>query len=146
MITQLREEFKTILQESKMTQATTMQGYIREAISANTKSLTNEGTSLFVTQAELGRQLSQFKTDLQAMFHPPPPTSHTAPIGDNHPSPFGPYGYLPAYLVHLQKQAQTDLLQQGQLVVVTPERDPKRPRDHSPETPIGKEASVDVEF
>jgi hypothetical protein len=63
-ITQLRAEFKTMLHESKTTQATTMQGYIRDAISANTKSLTDEGTSPFVTQAELGRQLSQFKTDL----------------------------------------------------------------------------------
>jgi hypothetical protein len=144
-ITQLREEFKTMLHESKTTQAQTMQGYIREAISANTKSLTTEGTSPFVSQAELGRQLAQFKTDLQTMFHPPPPTAHIALTGDHHPAPYGPYGYPPAYLARLQHQAPTDL-PQGPNVVVTPERDPKRPRDHSPETQLGKSSSADVEF
>jgi hypothetical protein len=148
-ISQLREEFKTMLHESKQTQTATMQGFIREAISANTKNLTTEGTSPFVTQAELGRQLGDFKNDFLAMFHPPPPTAHMAITGE-HPLPYGPYGYPPAYLIRLHQQAQQEQVPTG--AVVTPERDPKRARDHSPEHVLGEpilgadKASNDVKF
>jgi hypothetical protein len=52
-IKNLRSEFKTMLDESKKNQANVMQGYIRDAISANTNALTTEGTSPFVTQTEM---------------------------------------------------------------------------------------------
>jgi hypothetical protein len=85
-IATLREEFKSLVDDSRKTQAATMQGYIREAISANTLSLTNADTSPFITKTEMVTLFAEFKSELRTIFHPAPI------LNAAHPPPYDPYG------------------------------------------------------
>jgi hypothetical protein len=103
-ITLLHTDVKTMINNSLKTQNERMQGFIRDAIVANTKSMTASTTAPFATKKEIMTLFADFKQDLRSMIPAAPsmmPMQHRSPP---HPG-YQYHHYPPNYPLQLQHQA-----------------------------------------
>jgi hypothetical protein len=93
-----------MINDSLKTQNERMQGFIRDAIAANTKSMTTSATAPFATKKEMMTLFADFKHELRSMLPAAPtmmPMQHRPP--PHHGYPY--HHYSPTYPLQLQHPA-----------------------------------------
>jgi hypothetical protein len=103
-ITLLRTDVQTMIDTSLNTQNERMQGFIRDAIAANTKPMTASATAPFATKKEMMTLFADFKQDLRNMIPAVPtmmPMQHRPPQRPGYQY----HHYPPNYPVQLQHPA-----------------------------------------
>jgi hypothetical protein len=92
-ISTLRTEVKTMIDDSMTKQNVVMQGFIRDAIAANTKSMMASDTAPYVTKQEILELFNDFKKDLRSMPSPQPAPPMMIPMHARPPPHHPGYQY-----------------------------------------------------
>jgi hypothetical protein len=108
-ISNLRTEVKNMIDDSMKKQNVVMQGFIRDAIAANTKSMLASDTAPYVTKQEMLELLNDFKKDLRSLPTPQPAVPMMIPMMNARPPLHHPgyqyHPYPPQYQPRLQHLA-----------------------------------------